>query len=684
MAQENVADLAREFAMKVDEAIEVLVNLGVDVEDEESQVEEADAEIFRELIAEERRQNRELQRKQKRRKAGDLMTGEIRSDERTEEEEAELRLQADTSATEIPAQVTLRQLAELCSIDPGQLMMMLQAEGKAASPNMKFGDDEAIALASDKFSVRLKKTVAAETPAAGGKEKKAPRGAAGEAIPPVVTVMGHVDHGKTTLLDTIRHANVVAGEAGGITQHIGAYQIVHNGEPITFIDTPGHEAFTEMRARGAKVTDIVILVVAADDGIMPQTVEAINHAKAAEVPIIVAINKCDVQGADPSRVKQQLLEHGLIPEEYGGQIVTCEVSAKTGDGVEDLLDNVLLVAEILELQGNPRLVPEGTVIEAHLEKGRGPVATILVRDGSLKQGDSLVVGASYGRVRTMTDHEGNTLKSAGPSSPVEVIGLNEVPQVGEAIEVAKNERRARKLAEDNATELAEQAAKPAEPMATLEDFFAQVQAGEVDHLNVVVKADVQGSVEAISSKLKGYKTSDVAVDVVHAAVGAINKTDIDLAKSTDSVIIGFNTSVEPAVRQHADDEGVEIRLYAVIYQLLDDLRAALEGMLEPEHIEQVLGNAEVLEIFAISGVGKIAGSKVQRGTMRRNENVRVLRDGSLIFDGKLTTLKRHQETVQEVTEGLECGIYLTGYRDIQKGDVLECYSVSHVSRTLDI
>jgi len=684
MAQETVAELAREFRMSVEDAIRELNNLGVDVEVEESQVEEADAEVFRELMAEQRRQDLDLKRKQKRRKAGDLLTGEVRADERTEEEEAEARLQADTSATEIPAQVTLRQLAELCSVDPGQLMMMLQAQGKAASPNMKFSDDEAITMANESFNVRLKKTIAAEAPAAQADTKKKRSGGSGDTIPPVVTVMGHVDHGKTTLLDTIRHANVVAGEAGGITQHIGAYQIVHNGEPITFIDTPGHEAFTEMRARGAKVTDIVILVVAADDGIMPQTVEAINHAKAADVPIIVAVNKCDVQGADPDRVKQQLLEYQLIPTEYGGNIETVEVSALKGDGVEDLLDLLLYTAELQDLRGNPRLVPEGTVIEAHLEKGRGPVATILIRDGSLKQGDSLVIGTSYGRVRTMTDHAGNTLKSAGPSTPVEVIGLNEVPAVGEAIEVAKNERRARKLAEDNAVEIAEQAAAPAEPMASLEDFFAQVQAGEVDHLNVIVKADVQGSVEAISSKLKGYKTTDVAVDVVHAAVGAINKTDIDLAKSTESVIIGFNTSVEPAVRQHAEDEGVEIRLYAVIYQLLDDLRAALEGMLEPEHVERVLGHAQVLEIFSISGVGKIAGSKVVDGQMRRNENVRVLRDGSLIFDGKLTTLKRHQETVQEVTEGLECGIYLTGYRDIQKGDVLECYNVSQVSRTLDI
>ncbi|NUP98616.1 MAG: translation initiation factor IF-2 [Armatimonadetes bacterium] len=669
--------------MSVEEAIDLLVGLGVEVDEPSSPVEEADAEIFRELVAEERRQNKDLQRKQKRRKADDLVAGEVRLDELTAEEVAEAKAAADTSAIEIPAEVTLRQLAELVSSDPGTLMYQLQAAGRMASVNMKFKAEEAITLAADMFGVRLRK--AAPPPEEAAKKEGKKGGGGGDAkIPPVVTIMGHVDHGKTTLLDAIRHSNVVAGEAGGITQHIGAYQVDRNGQLITFIDTPGHEAFTEMRARGAQVTDIVILVVAADDGIMPQTVEAINHAKAAQVPIIVAVNKCDVQGADPDRVKQQLLEYNLVPEEYGGEVLTAEVSAITGDGLDDLLDAILLVAEVEELGGNPRLNPKGTVIEAHLDRGRGPVATVIVRDGTLKKGDALVVGAVCGRVRTMLDSSGKEIKSAGPSTPVEVLGLSDVPAVGEQIEVAKDERRARKLAEEYAFDLREEQNRPVDVQASLEDLFAQVQAGEIATLNVIVKADVQGSVEAIVGKLKGFRNQDVAVEVKHAAVGPIGKSDIDLAATTGAIVIGFNTSVEPAVRKIADDEGVEIRLYAIIYQLLDDLRAALEGMLQPERREEVLGHAEVLQVFKISGVGNIAGCRVADGVMRRNENVRVFRDNHVIFDGKLTTLKRVKETVNDVSEGLECGIYLTGYRNVVAGDRLECYSVTNIARTLDL
>ncbi|MCC7493063.1 MAG: translation initiation factor IF-2 [Fimbriimonadaceae bacterium] len=681
MAQETVADLAKEFRMGVQEALDLLVGLGVEVEAATSQVEEADAEIFRELVAEERRQVREQAHKQRRRQAGDLLAGEVRLDERTAEEVAEAKAAADTSAIEIPATVSLRQFAEIVKENPGSLMLMLQADGKPASINMKFSAEDAISLAAERFNLRLRKQTATAAP----EPVKKTTGRKGvDPVPPVVTVMGHVDHGKTTLLDTIRHANVVSGEAGGITQHIGAYQVEHNGHKITFIDTPGHEAFTDMRARGAKVTDIVVLVIAADDGVMPQTVEAINHAKAAQVPILVAVNKCDVQGADPQRAKQQLLEYNLIAEDFGGEVICVETSAKVGTGVGDLLDSILLVAEVEELSGNPRLNPVGTVIEAHLDKGRGPVASVLVRDGTLKKGDSLVVGTAWGRVRTMLDHLGREITSAGPSTPVEVLGLSEVPAVGEPIEVAKNEKRARKLAEDYASDARDEVTGAPTTAATLEDFLAQVQAGEVDKLNVVLKADVQGSIEAILHKLAGFKTSDVAVDVKHSAVGPISKSDVDLAKTTGSILIGFNTSVEPQVRALADDEGVEIRLYAVIYQLLDDLRQALEGMLAPEVTETVLGHADVLQVFKISGVGNIAGCKVSDGWMRRNESVRVFRAESLIFDGKLTTLKRIKEMVSEVIEGLECGIHLTGYRDIKPGDRLECYTVTETARSLDL
>ncbi len=680
MAQETVAELAKEFRMTVGEAVEVLNGLGVEVDSGTSPVEEADAEIFRELISEERRQNLQLQRKIKRERTGDLLTGDVRADERTAEEIAADRLAADTSAIEIDELVPLRQLAELCKIDPGELMFTLQAAGKPATINTRFPAAEAIDLAAQ-YSVRLRPRASlrvAETKS--GKQRTAGTVPA----PPVVTIMGHVDHGKTTLLDCIRHANVVDSEAGGITQHIGAYQVEHRGKLITFIDTPGHEAFTAMRARGAQVTDIVILVVAADDGVMPQTVEAINHAKAAEVPIIVAINKMDMQGADPSRVKQQLLEYSLICEEFGGDVMTVECSALRGEGVDEVLEAVLLTAEFHELTANPRLVPSGTVIEAQVDKGRGPVATILVRDGTLKQGDALVIGRSYGRVRSLLDFTGKSIKSAGPSTPVQVVGLNEVPEVGDPFAVAKDERRARKLADERLVEIAEEVDSEAAAGASLEELFAAVQAGAVDSFNVVVKGDVQGSVEAICHKLEQLTSPDVRVTVKHSGVGPITKTDIDLAKTTGGVIIGFNVSVEPQVRKLADDERVEIRLYAVIYHLLDDVRQALEGMLAPEYVERIVGHAEVLQLFKISNVGTIAGCRVTNGRMRRGANVRVLRGGQHVFDGKLESLRRVKESVAEVGEGLECGMYLSNYSGYAVGDVLECYTVDEIARTLDV
>ena len=682
MAQETVADLAKEFRMGVDETLEMLVNLGVDVEEADSPVEEADAEVFRELVAEERRQQVEQQRRQKRRKEGDYLTGQVRQDERTDEEVEEAKRQADTSAIEIDDEVTLRKLATVLGVDPGELMVRMQASGKQATINTKFTAEEAIAIAQEWYQLRLRRRVPEVDEAAPAAKKQ--RMGVGEVRPPVVTVMGHVDHGKTTLLDTLRHARVVEGEAGGITQHIGAYQITYNDEKITFIDTPGHEAFTAMRARGAQVTDIVILVVSADDGVMPQTIEAINHAKAAEVPIIVAINKCDLPEADPDRVKQGLLEQNLIPEEYGGDIVCIECSAVTGDGLDELLEAIVLSAEIEELAGNSRLVPQGTVIEAKVDKGRGPVATVLVRDGTLKKGDSLVIGTCYGRVRAMSDHEGNNVTSAGPSTPVEVLGLNDVPQAGESIEVAKNERRARRIAEENTEERRDDALKGVQAQTNLEDLFAQVQAGEREHLNIVVKADVQGSVEAICHKLGELHNDDVSVEVKHAAVGPIGKSDVDLAKTMEAIVLGFNVGCEPQVRTMAVDEGVEIRLYAVIYHLLEDIRAALEGLLEPDYIQESLGTAQLLEIFNISRIGQIAGCRVTKGVMRAGASMRVIREQQVVFDGRLDSLKRHQESVQEVSEGLECGIFLRGFKGYAVGDTIECYVVNEVARSLEL
>jgi translation initiation factor IF-2 len=662
------------------EALEVLQGLGVEVHAGADQIEEADAEVFRELVEEERRQHKDLQRKTKRRKVGDLVEGEVRMDMRTAEELEEIKRAADTSAIEIDDGITLRELAAVIKADLNSLIVSLLTQGKPATITMRFSAEEAVAL-GEVYGVRLRKRVVVESkPEAVGRRT---RGGGESTIPPVVTVMGHVDHGKTTLLDTIRHTSVVSGEAGGITQHIGAYQVEHEGRSITFIDTPGHEAFTAMRARGAQATDIVVLVVAADDGVMPQTVEAINHARAAKAPIVVAVNKMDQPGANPDRVLQQLLEHNIVVEDFGGETLCARLSAKTGEGVNDLLDAILLQAEILELSGNPRLNPSGMVLESNLDKGRGPVATVLVRDGTLVKGDSLVIGTVFGKVRTLIDSYGHELSSAGPSTPVEVIGLNDVPEVGAPIQVAKNDRRARQLAEDNAEEI-RKAAAAGVTQPTLADIYALVQAGKVDSLNVVVKADVQGSVEAIVGKLSALHTPDVKVDVNHAGVGPIGKTDVDLAKSTGAIILGFNVGIDPQVRRQSDDEGVEIRLYAIIYQLLDDIRAALENMLAPEYIETVLGHAEVLVPFTITGTGPVAGSKVTDGVMRRGESVRLYRDKQLIFTGKLDSLKRVKETVNEVVTGLECGIYLSGTKAYQAGDVIECFSVETIARTLDV
>ncbi|HAZ62133.1 MAG TPA: translation initiation factor IF-2 [Armatimonadetes bacterium] len=678
MADNTVADLAREFLMDANEALEILVGLGVEVEEPTSQVPESDAEVFRELLNEERQQNRDIQRRTRRRRGVELLDeDQVRADMRTDEEQEQIRRAADTSAIEVEDNITLRDLATLMKVDLNQMIVSLLAQGKPATINLRFTADEAIAL-GETYGLRLRRKLVVEPPVVvGGREKRTGT----VTIPPVVTIMGHVDHGKTTLLDTIREANVVEGEAGGITQHIGAYQVQHDGETITFIDTPGHEAFTAMRARGAQVTDIVILVVAADDGVMPQTVEAINHAMAAQVPIIVAVNKMDQPTANPDRVLQQLLEHNVVTEDFGGSTLSVRLSAKTGEGVPALLEAITLQAELLELVGNPRLVPVGTVIEANLDRGRGPVATILVRDGTLKKGDALVIGEVSGRVRTLLDHRGKEVKEAGPSMPVEVIGLGEVPQVGESIQVAKNERAARQLAQENADAAREPAAATAMSLA---DIFAQVQAGQVETLNVVVKADVQGSVEAIVHKLEGLKNADVRVNVTHSGVGQVGKADVDLAKSTNAIILGFNVAAEPAVRRQAEDEGVEINLYAIIYQLLDDVRRSLEGMLEPEYHETVLGHAEVLVPFQITGVGHVAGSKVLDGVMRRGESVRLYRDNQLIFTGRLDSLKRVKETVNEVVEGLECGIHLSGYRGYLPGDMIECFHVETVARTLVI
>ena len=491
---------------------------------------------------------------------------------------------------------------------------------------------------------------------------------------PVVVVMGHVDHGKTSILDAIRHANVTAGEAGGITQHIGAYRVMINGKPITFLDTPGHEAFTTMRARGAQVTDIAILVVAADDGIMPQTIEAIHHAKAAGVSVIVAINKMDKDGANPELVKQQLTEHELIPEEWGGDTPCIPVSAKTKEGLDDLLEMVTLVAEMKELKANPDRAAKGTVIEARLDKGRGPVATVLVQNGTLHKGDTIIAGTSVGRVRVMTNDKGERVKEAGPSVPVEITGLDEVPTGGDTFDAVKDERLARTLADQRKSAKKEEVFN-AQTKVTLDNLFDQMKLGEVKELQIIVKADVQGSVEAVTQSLVKLSNDEVRVNVIHGAVGAINESDVMLAEASSAIIVGFNVRPDAVAAENAERAGVDMRLYSVIYDCINEIESAMKGMLAPKQREVVLGMAECRNVIKIKSVGTIAGSYVKCGKIQRGGGVRVIRDGIVIAEDKIASLQRFKDAVKEVNEGYECGIGLEKFNDLKEGDMFEVYTI---------
>ena len=491
---------------------------------------------------------------------------------------------------------------------------------------------------------------------------------------PVVVVMGHVDHGKTSILDAIRHANVTAGEAGGITQHIGAYRVMINGKPITFLDTPGHEAFTTMRARGAQVTDIAILVVAADDGIMPQTIEAIHHAKAAGVSVIVAINKMDKDGANPELVKQQLTEHELIPEEWGGDTPCIPVSAKTKEGLDDLLEMVTLVAEMKELKANPDRAAKGTVIEARLDKGRGPVATVLVQNGTLHKGDTIIAGTSVGRVRVMTNDKGERVKEAGPSVPVEITGLDEVPTGGDTFDAVKDERLARTLADQRKSAKKEEVFN-AQTKVTLDNLFDQMKLGEVKELQIIVKADVQGSVEAVTQSLVKLSNDEVRVNVIHGAVGAINESDVMLAEASSAIIVGFNVRPDAVAAENAERAGVDMRLYSVIYDCINEIESAMKGMLAPKQREVVLGMAECRNVIKIKSVGTIAGSYVKSGKIQRGGGVRVIRDGIVIAEDKIASLQRFKDAVKEVNEGYECGIGLEKFNDLKEGDMFEVYTI---------
>ncbi len=493
---------------------------------------------------------------------------------------------------------------------------------------------------------------------------------------PVVVVMGHVDHGKTSLLDKIRSSNVASGEAGGITQHIGAYRVMVNGSPITFLDTPGHEAFTSMRARGAMATDIAILVVAADDGIMPQTIESINHAKAAKIPIVVAINKMDVHGANPERIKQQLTEYDIVPEEWGGDTIVCPISAKTGEGVQELLENLVVLAEVQELKANPNRAARGVVIEARLDKGRGPIMTVLVQNGTLKQGDIIIAGTAVGRVRTMMNDKGERVTEAGPSVPVEIAGMNEVPDAGDIFNAVADERMARELAEERKQN--RNAPDTGARKVSLEDLFAQIKEGELKELPIIVKADVQGSAEAIKASLEKLTNEEVRVRVIHSAVGAISESDVMLAATSGAIVVGFNVRPDNAARESAARSHVDIRLYNIIYDCIGEIESAMKGMLAPKFREVQLGHAEVRETYKVSKVGTVCGCYVLDGKIQRGCKVRVIRDNVIIFDGELASLRRFKDDVREVASGYECGMQVEKFNDVKVGDVIECFVMEQI------
>lgn len=497
--------------------------------------------------------------------------------------------------------------------------------------------------------------------------------------PSVVTIMGHVDHGKTTLLDSIRNTKVTEGEAGGITQHIGAYQVVENGKKITFLDTPGHAAFTTMRARGAKITDITILVVAADDGVMPQTVEAINHAKAAEVPIIVAVNKMDKEAANADRVMQELTEHGLVSEAWGGDTIFVPLSAKTGEGIDNLLEMILLVGEVEEYKANPKRHALGTVIEARLDKGRGPVATLLVQNGTLRIGDPIVVGNTFGRVRAMVNDLGRRVKDAGPSTPVEITGLNEVPQAGDRFVVFEDEKTARQVGESRA-QTALVAQRGEKSRVSLENLFEQLKQGEMKDLNVIIKADVQGSAEAVAASLQKIDVQGVNIKIIHSGVGAINESDISLASASNAIVIGFNVRPDANAKRAAEAEKVDVRLHRIIYKVIEEIEAAMKGMLDPEFEEKIIGQAEIRQTFKVSKIGTIAGSYVTDGKITRDSGIRLIRNGVVIFEGEIDDLKRFKDDAKEVAQGYECGITIKNFNDVKEGDIIEAYVMEEVER----
>jgi translation initiation factor IF-2 len=598
-----------------------------------------------------------------------------------EEPPAQPDTPVEPEATKVNSGATVREVAELLGLAPAEVIKKLMMMGEMATLTQTL-TDESIRAIADEYDRKLEIVTAAE------EEPEEPEFSDAEEDlvdrPPVVTIMGHVDHGKTSLLDAIRETEVAAGEAGGITQHIGAYQVHHDGRTITFLDTPGHAAFTAMRARGAKVTDVAVVVVAADDGVMPQTKEAIDHARAADVPMLIAVNKIDKEGANPEKVRGELAQEGITPEEWGGDTVFCEVSAKTHQGLDNLLDMILLVTELEELAANPDAPASGSVIESQLDPGRGPVVTVLVQRGTLRVGDSLVAGPQWGRVRAMHDFTGERVEAAGPGMPVEVLGFDGVSDAGEFVQAVENDRRARQLAQERANRLKTEAlARRQARKVSLDEVFARVQEGDIKELNIVLKADVAGSLEALQDEIAKVPQERVAINIIHSQTGGINESDVMLASASEAIIIGFNVRPLADARRAAEREGVDIRTYSVIYKITEDLRNAMEGLLEALEVEETVGEAEVKQTFKASKVGRIAGCIVTEGKAVRSASVRLIREGTVVWTGKLGSLRRFKDNVQEVEEGQECGIVLDGYADVKEEDVIEFFQTKQVEQTLE-
>ncbi|WP_411170542.1 translation initiation factor IF-2 [Clostridium sp. MB05] len=678
MSKIRVYELAKELQISSKELIELLMNeFSVDVKNHMSVIEDEDAELIKELIGENGSSEDKTIVDEYEEILAEEVNNQAKKRKKKKVEEVDSIGEGGSGVVEIGETITVKELSEKLGKPTTDVIRTLIFTGVMAAINQEIDFETAEKVCEKYECLVVKKEEKEELEIVEEEEEVVEENLVKR--PPIVTVMGHVDHGKTSLLDAIRKANVTSNEAGGITQHIGAYTVNLNGERLTFLDTPGHEAFTAMRARGAQITDVVILVVAADDGIMPQTKEAINHCKAAGVPMIVAINKIDRPGANIDRVKQELTEYELVAEDWGGDTICVPVSAKTGDNLEQLLEMVLLTAEMAEFKADPKRKAKGTVIEAQLDKGRGPVATLLVQNGTLHVGDSILVGSTYGRIRAMFDDKGKSIKSAGPSIPVEILGLSEVPAAGDRFTVVKDEKTARNMAEIRKQKIKDESFHSANRVS-LEDLYNQIQEGTVKELGIIVKADVQGSVQAIKQSLEKLSTEDVKVRVIHGGVGAITETDVTLATASNALLIGFNVRPDSNATVIADRDGVEIKTYRIIYDAIEDVKSAMIGMLDPEYKEVVNGKAEVRVVYKISNVGTIAGCYVTDGKMLRNSEVRVIRDGIVIFESTLASLKRFKDDAKEVNTGYECGLSVEKFNDLKEGDVIESFSMQAIER----